>query len=175
MALGRVAAARPTQQAQPTQETQTETPPAGEQAADTGAAAADTVAAPAEAETQPEETPPETTLTPEQILTGMVERFRVLFEAENQAALSQELYRDAIPSGDRRIYDAVFGGADEIEITRFGRQINVDGNSARADIQLRMRFRQGTTRESRERDLKLRLHFEASDPGEWRLRRLERR
>jgi hypothetical protein len=172
VALGRVAVERPTQEARPTQEPRTETPPAVEQAADTGAAAADTGTAPAEAEPQPEEAPAETTLTPEQILTGMVERFRVLFEGENEAALSRELYKGTIPGGDRRIYNAVFGGADEIEITRFDRQINVNGNSARADVQLRMRFRQGTTREWRERDLRLRLDFEASGPGEWRLRRV---
>lgn len=146
VALGRVAVERPTEQAQPTQEPPTEP--------------------------QPEETPPETAVAPEQIVTEMVDLFRVLLEAENEAAISRELYKGEIPGRDRRIFDAIFGGADEIEVSRFDREINVDGNRARADVQLRMRFRQGTTREWRQRDLKLRLDFESSGPGEWRLRRL---
>lgn len=172
VALGRVAVERPTEQAQPTQEPPTEPEAEVEPAADTAAAPADTGAAPGEAEPQPEETPPETAVAPEQIVTEMVDLFRVLLEAENEAAISRELYKGEIPGRDRRIFDAIFGGADEIEVSRFDREINVDGNRARADIQLRMRFRQGTTREWRQRDLKLRLDFESSGPGEWRLRRL---
>jgi hypothetical protein len=102
----------------------------------------------------------------------MVARFRDLLEAENESAISSELYKGEIPGSDRRILNAIFGGADEIEVTRFDPELNVDGNRARADVQLRMRFRQGTTREWRQRDLKLRLDFESSGPGEWRLRRL---
>jgi hypothetical protein len=176
VALGRIAVERPTEQAQPTQEPPTE--PEVEPAADTAAAPADTGAAPADtgaaaAVPPPEEAAPETVLTPEQIVAGMVARFRVLLEAENESAISSELYKGEIPGNDRRILNAIFGGADEIEITRFDPELNVDGNRARADIQLRMRFRQGTTREWRQRDLKLRLDFESSGPAEWRLRRLD--
>jgi tetratricopeptide (TPR) repeat protein len=142
---------------------------AQEQASDSGAVGA------GEPQPQPEEAAREPEVPPEQIIAGLIDRFRVLFEAEDQAGMSRELYRSAIPGGDRRIYGAVFGGADDIEITRFDRQINVDGYQARVDVELHMRFRQGTTREARQRDLKLRLHFEASGPGEWRLRRLETR
>lgn len=160
-----LAVQRPTQGAQRTQTPPPEEQPVVEPAADS--------AAQAEADTQPEEARPEVAVPPEQIVSGMVDRFRVLFAAENEAGMSRELYKGAIPSGDRRVLNAVFGGADDIEITRFNHQINVNGMRAGADIDLHMRFRQGTTRESRERDLKLRLHFEASGPGEWRLRRLE--
>jgi serine/threonine protein kinase len=175
VALGRVAVERPTEEAQPTQGPPTEPEAEVEPAADTAAAPADTGSAPADtgaaaAEPPPEEAAPE--LTPEETIAGMVARFRDLLEAENESAISSELYKGEIPGSDRRILNAIFGGADEIEVTRFDPELNVDGNRARADVQLRMRFRQGTTREWRQRDLKLRLDFESSGPGEWRLRRL---
>jgi hypothetical protein len=112
---------------------------------------------------------------PEELIGGMVERFRVLFENEDRQGIARELYKSAIPGGDARILNAVFESADEIRISNFERQVEVDGSSARADVRLRMNFRQSTTREARRRDLRFRLHFGALGPGDWQLRRLELR
>ncbi len=153
-----------------------ETTPTEQQTPDTVAAAGQT---PDSAAAEEQEPPPEeetvVEVAPEELIGGMVERFRVLFEGEDQVGMARELYKSGIPGGDARILNAIFDGADDIRTSNFERQIEVDGYSAQADVRLRMNFRQSTTREARRRDLRFRLHFAALGPGDWQLRRLELR
>jgi serine/threonine-protein kinase len=155
-----------------------ETTPTEQQTPDSVAAAAEQTpdsAAAAEEEEPPPEEETVVEVPPEELIGGLVERFRVLFENEDRGAMARELYRAAIPGNDARILNAVFERADDIQITSFERQVEVDGYSARADVRLHFDFRQSTTRETRDWDLRLRLHFAAVGPGDWQLRRLEQR
>ncbi len=101
-------------------------------------------------------------------ISAMVDRFSELFEQEDLRVMGVELYRAQVPSEDRKFLVAVFDRADEIQVVRLERNLNVEGTSATADVRLRMRFQQSRTGVPGERDLRLEMNF-ASSPDGWRL------
>ena len=116
--------------------------------------------------------PEQPTLTAEQAISGMIDRFGELFALEDLRGMEVELYRRPIPGEDRGFLTTVFDRADEIEVIRLERNLKVEGTSATADVRLRMRFDQSRTGASGERDVRFRMEF-ASGPDGWRLEALK--
>jgi hypothetical protein len=152
-----------------------EATPTEQQTPDTAAAVVDQPADTAAAVEQ--EPPPEeetvVEVPPEELIGGMVERFRALFENEDRQGMARELYKGPIPGNDSRFLDDVFAPVSDIQITQYDPQISVEGQSATADVRLHMRFLLSRTRERSEWDLRLRLRF-VSGPDGWKLQRVER-
>jgi len=115
-----------------------------------------------------DEQPAEPTLTAEQTIAGMIDRFGELFAREDLPLMGVELYRRSIPGDERGFFIAVFDRADGIEVVRLDRSLTVEGTSATADVQLRIRFNQSRTGAPGERDIAFRMRF-VSDLGGWRL------
>ena len=116
----------------------------------------------------------EPAVSAEGAISAMVDRFSELFEQEDLRVMGIELYRAQVPKQDREFLAAVFDRAEEIQVVRLERSLNVEGTSATADVRLRMRFRQSRTGTRGERDLRLEMSF-ASTPGGWQLQRVRPR
>jgi hypothetical protein len=112
---------------------------------------------------------------PEEILAGVIERFRQLFEQGDLSGMGEELYRGRVPSDDERLLQSFFGRAEEMQAEFEQPTIRVVGSSATADVRMRLDFRNRRTGE-RFTDVPydLRLTF-ALDSSSWYLERVESR
>ena len=122
-------------------------------------------------ETEP---PPANAASPEEILTGMVETFRLAFEQENLDLMATRLYQGMVPRSDSELMEAVFDRTDELRATLDRREVKLDGDEATADVRLKLEFRQSRTGQAGSTDMNFRLDF-AFGPDGWRLVRVRRR
>jgi hypothetical protein len=108
----------------------------------------------------------------EDVLNGMIDRFRRLFEQEDLNRIGSELYGTVIPQSDIEVLNYYFVRADSLEARIDRRTLRVAENTATAEIEMNIAF--VFRGRSDDTDLKFRFTF-ASDPDGWKLRRVEKR
>jgi hypothetical protein len=112
---------------------------------------------------------------PEEVLAGMIERFRQLFEQADLSGMGEELYRGRVPSDDERLLQTFFGRAEEMQVELEQPAIRIVGSSATADVKVRLDFR---NRRTGERFTGVPYEFQltfALDSSSWFLERVESR
>jgi serine/threonine protein kinase len=118
--------------------------------------------------------PPAVTVSAEDQVRALVEQFRVLFEQEAIDRMGSDLYGGAVPNDDAELMGYVFNLAEDISATSTEEKLEVEGNSATAEIRLDLGFRNARDGRNTDMDLRLRLDFQ-SGPDGWRLRSVRRR
>jgi serine/threonine protein kinase len=113
-------------------------------------------------------------LSAEDQVSALIEQFRVLFEQEEIGRMGSELYGGEVPESDADLMNYIFGLAEGISATSTVERLEVEGNTATADIRLDLDFRNQRTGSNQDMDMRLRLDFQSASDG-WRLRSLRRR
>ncbi len=113
---------------------------------------------------------PEPELTPEEAIAELLEAYRQAFEAEDLAAMGDDVYRGEIPKKNAQDLERIFKAADDIQLTLQTKELKFNqGNTlVEAKIDQRMRYVLSSTREQRETTIKMDMTFQRAGDG-WRL------
>ncbi len=110
---------------------------------------------------------------PEQAIRALLEIYREAWEAADANRLGQQVYRAPIPEKDGKLINTYFDRAEQFHVELDIQDLNISGDSARAQIKQTMSFRLIRTGDRRDSSENLLMYFQRSEDG-WRLLRFER-
>jgi len=110
----------------------------------------------------------------DEAIRALIERFRLAYEQEDVEGMRADVYGGELPADDARYFRVVFERADDIQARAHIENLEAGESTARARLQLALRFRQARTRQLQETTENLQLQFRREAEG-WRLEGLRRR